>query len=148
MQHKAILFSSLVLVSGAAVAQSAVLEGVAKQAAKDTATSVAPGAVKGVEQAGQVVNQAQQVQQGVQSAPAVLKDQAQDAVKDAAQQKLEQAVPAEVKQGAETLNANKEKVTELKGKVDAAPKSTGEAAKAVKGKAKQKAAAKALDLLN
>ncbi len=147
MQHKAILFSSLVLVSGAAFAQSAVLEGVAKQAAKDTATSVASGAVKGVEQAGQAVNQVQQVQQGVQ-APAVLKDQAQDAVKDAAQQKLEQAVPAEVKQGAETLNANKEKVTELKGKVDAAPKSTGEAAKAVKGKAKQKAAAKALDLLN
>ncbi|MCQ8116889.1 hypothetical protein [Methylomonas rosea] len=148
MQHKAILFSSLVFVSGAAFAQSAVLEGVAKQAAKDTATSVAPGAVRGVEQAGQAVNQVQQVQQGVQSAPAVLKDQAQDAVKDAAQQKLEQAVPAEVKQGAETLNANKEKVTELKGKVDAAPKSTGEAVKAVKGKAKQKAAAKALDLLN
>ncbi|AMK77533.1 MULTISPECIES: hypothetical protein [Methylomonas] len=148
MQHKAILFSSLVLVSGAVFAQSAVLEGVAKQAAKDTATSVAPGAVKGVEQAGQAVNQVQQVQQGVQSAPAVLKDQAQDAVKDAAQQKLEQAVPAEVKQGAETLKANKEKVTELKGKVDAAPKSTGEAVKAVKGKAKQKAAAKALDLLN
>ncbi|OAI08459.1 hypothetical protein [Methylomonas methanica] len=148
MQHKAILFSSLVLVSGAALAQSAVLEGVAKQAAKETATSVAPGAVKSAEQAGQVINQAQQVQQGVQNAPAVLKDQAQDAVKDAAQQKLEQAVPAEVKQGAETLNANKEKVTELKGKVDAAPKSTGEAAKAVEGKAKQKAAAKALDLLN
>ncbi|WP_446808527.1 hypothetical protein ACH50O_14710 [Methylomonas sp. 2BW1-5-20] len=148
MQHKAILFSSLVLVSGAAFAQSAVLEGVAKQAAKDTATSVAPGAVKGVEQAGQAANQVQQVQQGVQSAPAVLKDQAQEVVKDAAQQKLEQAVPAEVKQGAETLKANKEKVTELKGKVDAAPKSTGEAVKAVKGKAKQKAAAKALDLLN
>jgi hypothetical protein len=148
MQHKAILFSSLVLVSGAAFAQSAVLEGVAKQAAKDTATSVAPGAVKGAEQAGQAVNQVQQVQQGVQSAPAVLKDQAQDAVKDAAQQKLEQAVPSEVKQGAETLKDNKEKVTELKGKLDAAPKSTGEVTKAVKGKAKQKAAAKALDLLN
>jgi hypothetical protein len=46
------------------------------------------------------------------------------------------------------LKAGKEAATDLKGKVDVAPKSTGEAAKVVKGKAKQKAAAKALDLLN
>jgi hypothetical protein len=148
MQHKAILFSSLVLVSGAAFAQAAVLEGLATQAAKDSATSVLPAAVSGAEPAGQAVNQAQQVQQGVNSVPAVVKDQAQDAVKDAAQQKLEQAVPAEAKQGLETLKAGKESALDLKGKVDAAPKSTGEAVDLVKGKAKQKAAGKALDLLN
>jgi len=143
MQHKAILFSSLVLVSGAAFAQSAVLEGVAKQAAKDTATAVAPGA----EQANEALQRAQEVKQGVENAPGQLKNQTQEAVKDAAQQKLGQAVPGEVKQGAETLKAGKETAKQLKGKVDAAPKSSGEAAKAVESKAKKKAAEKALDLL-
>jgi len=104
MKNRIILVSSLLMVSGAAFALSPALEGVAKQAA----TAAAPDAVKGAETAVQAVEAAKTVKQGVVNAPAVLKDQAQEAVKDAAQQKVEQAVPAETKPGVETLKAGKE----------------------------------------
>jgi hypothetical protein len=147
MQHKNVFLASLLLISGSAFAESSVLGGIAKQAATNAATAAVPTAVPGATTAVQAVESAGEAKQAVQTAPSVVKDQAQDVVKDAAQQKVEQAVPAEAKQGVETLKAGKEAASDLKGKVDAVPKSTGEATSVVKGKTKEKAAEKALDLL-
>lgn len=147
MQHKNVFLASLLLISGSAFAETPVLGGVAKQAATGVATEAAPAVVPGAGTALQAVESAGAAKQAVQAGPGVVKEQAQDAVKGAVQEKVEQAVPAEAKQGVETLKAGKEAATDLKGKVDAAPKSTGEAAAVVKDKAKEKAAGKALDLL-
>jgi|APLak6261669570_1056073.scaffolds.fasta_scaffold05076_2 hypothetical protein len=147
MRNKAILLSSLLFASGAVLAEQSVLEAAGKQAVKDAATTAAPGVVKGAETANQTLENAKGVKEAVTNAPEAVKEQAQEKVKAAAEEKIKQATPEELKQGAETLKAGKETAKELKGKVDAAPKSSGEAVKAVKGKAKQKAAEKALDLL-
>lgn len=140
MKNKATLFITLLLASGAAKAEQSLLEAAGKQAAKDAATAAAPDAVKGAEAANQALDNAKSLKQGVENAPAAVKEQAQEKVKAAAEEKIKQATPEELKQGAETAK-------QLKGKVDAAPKSSGEAVKAVKHKAKQKAAEKTLELL-
>ncbi|WP_415879860.1 hypothetical protein [Methylomonas sp. TEB] len=140
MQHKNVFLASLLLISGTALAEIPLAGGIAKQAATNALTGAVPSAVPGAANAVEAAGAAGQAQKAVQTAPGVLKDQAQETAKETAQQKVEQAVPAEVKQGAET-------VTDLKGKVDAAPKSAGEATAVVKDRAKQKAAGKALDLL-
>lgn len=140
MPHKNLFLASLLLISGSALAESSLAGGIAKQAATNALTGAASSSVPGAASALEAAGAAGQAKQAVQAAPGLLKDQAQETVKEAAQQKVEQAVPAEVKQGAETLS-------NLKGKVDAAPKSTGEATAVVKDHVKQKAAGKALDLL-
>ncbi len=111
------------------------------KAAQGTAATAVPGAVNGVG------GQAQESKPGVTAAPVAVKDQAQEAGKDAAQQKVQQAVPGEVKQGAETAKAGKDSAEQLKAKVDAVPKSPSDVVKAAKGKAKQKMAEKALGVL-
>lgn len=146
MKNKAIVLSSLLLVSSAVLAEQPVIEA-GKQTVKEAGTVVAPETVKGVEAAGQAVDSAKSVKESVEHAPVAVKEQAQEKVKQAAEEKIKQATPEELKKGAETLKAGKEAANKLKGKVDAAPKSADEAAGAVKAKAKQKAAEKALDLL-
>lgn len=147
MQHKNVFLASLLLISGSAFAETPTLGGIAKQAATGAVTEAAPAVIPGSGTAIPAVESAGAAKQAVQTAPSVVKDQAQDAVKGAVQEKVDQAVPAEAKQGVETLKAGKEAATDLKGKVDAAPKTPGEAAAVVKDKAKEKAAGKALDLL-
>lgn len=143
MRNKMILCSAMLLISAGASAEQSLLQEAGKQEAQAAVTTAAPEAVKNVDAASQTVEQAKELKQSVENAPAAVKDQ----VKDAAKQKLEQATPEQIKQGKEALESGKETVKQLKGKVDAAPKSTGEAVKAAKGKAKQKAAEKALDML-
>jgi hypothetical protein len=46
MRNKVILFSLILVASSSVVAEQGLLEGVAKQAAKDKATEVAPNAVE------------------------------------------------------------------------------------------------------
>ncbi len=140
MQNKAILFGSLLLASTTTFAQSSLLEAAGKQVAKEAVTTAAPQAAQGAATANQALENTKDLKQAAESAPTAVKQQAEEQVKQAAEQQLQQAVPGEIKQGAETAK-------QLKGKVDAAPKSTSEAAKAVKSKAKAKATDKALDLL-
>ena len=135
MLNKTIIFSTLLIASSAVMADNTLLEAAGKQLVKDAATTAAPGAVKSVEAASQAVEAAK----GVANAPAATKTQATEALKNAAEEKLKQAAPQELKQGAETLKAAKQ--------LKDAPKSTDEAVKKVKTKAKQKAAEKAVDLL-
>ena len=135
MLNKTIILSTLLIASSAVMAENSLLEAAGKQLVKDAATTAAPGAVKSVEAASQAVDAAK----GVANAPAAVKTQAADTLKNAAEEKLKQAAPQELKQSAEALKAAKQ--------LKDAPKSTGEAVKNVKVKAKQKAAEKAVELL-
>jgi len=136
MRNKAILFGSFLLVSSSVFAGQSLLEGVAKQAAKDTATAVAPDAVKKVESANQALEDAKNLKKGVENAPDAVKDQLKETLKESVEKKVEQATPEQTKKAVEVLKAGKEKI-------ESAPKST----KAIKSKVKAKAAEKALDLL-
>ncbi|MDD1621505.1 MAG: hypothetical protein LUQ11_08480 [Methylococcaceae bacterium] len=148
MKNRTTLFVTLLLASsGAVMAETSALEAAGKQVAKDAATQAAPGAVKGAESANQTLENAKDLKQSVETAPATAKEQAQEKVKAAAEEKLKQATPEEIKKGEEALKTGKETAKQVKGQVDVAPKSTKEAVKAVEGKTKQKAAEKALDLL-
>lgn len=111
-----------------------------KEAAKQKLQQATPDEVKqGVE----TLEKAKGLKQEYDSMPADAKEQAKDQLKDAAQQKLQETMPEPIKQGTEAV----EKAKELKGTIDTAPKSTDEAVDAVKGKAKEKATEKALELL-
>lgn len=135
MLTKTIILSTLLIASSTVMADNSLLETAGKQLVKDAATTAAPEAVKSVEAA----NQAVEAAKGVANAPAATKTQATEALKNAAEEKLKQATPQELKQSAEALKAAKQ--------LKETPKSTGEAVKKVKTKAKQKAAEKAVDLL-
>lgn len=135
MKNKIILIGSLLLASGSALAETDLLE----KAAKQTAKAAAPGAAKTVESANQALENAK----SVGNVPEAAKKQAEEAVKRSVDQQIEAATPKEAKQAVETVNSGREAAKNLKDKVDAVPKST----KALKQKAKQKAAEKALDLL-
>jgi len=100
-----------------------------------------------IKQGAETLEKVKGLKQGVETSPDALKQQAQEQLKDAATQKLQEATPEEVKQGVETLKSGKETVEQIKGTVDAAPKSADEAVDAATQKAKQKAAEKALELL-
>lgn len=150
MKNKTTLLISLLLATGSALAGQSLLEGATKQLAKDAATSAAPDAVKGAETAKQTLEGTKTLKEtatNAPEAPEAVKQQAQEGAKEAAEQKLEEAAPEPAKQGIETLKSGKEATEELKSKVDTAPKSASEATDAVKGKAKQSATDKALDLL-
>jgi hypothetical protein len=136
MRNKAILFGSFLLVSSSVFAEQGLLEGVAKQAAKDTATVVAPDAVKKGRVCQPNAGKCQKFKKGVENAPDAVKDQLKETLKESVEKKVDQATPEETKKAVEVLKAGKEKV-------ESAPKST----KAVKSKVKAKAAEKALDLL-
>jgi hypothetical protein len=135
MLNKTIILSTLLIASSAVMAENTLLEAAGKQLVKDVATTAVPGAAKTVE----ATNQAIDAAKGVANAPAAVKTQAADALKNAAEEKLKQAAPQELKQTAEALKTLKQ--------LKDATKSTGEAVKNVKAKAKQKAAEKAVELL-
>ncbi|MDD4913936.1 MAG: hypothetical protein PHW13_02705 [Methylococcales bacterium] len=82
----------------------------------------------------------QTLESGQSSQQAAPSGVAETLIKDAAMQKLKQATPAELQQGIDAVN-------QLKGRVNAAPQSGTDAINAVKSAAEQKAAEKALNLL-
>ncbi len=138
MKNKAILFSLMLVASTAVLAEQSLLEGIAKQAVQDKATEVAPDAVKNIEATNEALDKAKSLKQATEIAPDALQDQAKDVVKE----KASAAIPEEVKKAGETVKTGKESAENLKGKVEAAPKST----KALKSKAKHKDIEKALEL--
>jgi hypothetical protein len=140
MKNKAILFSLMLVASTAVLAEQSLLEGVAKQAVQDKATEVAPDAVKNIEATNQALDKAKSLKGAAENAPGALQEQAKEVVKE----KASAALPAEVKKAGETVKTGKESAENLKGKVEAAPKST----KALKSKAKGAATDKALNLLH
>ncbi len=140
MKNKAILFSLMLVASTAVLAEQSLLEGVAKQAVQDKAAVVAPDAVKNIEATNQALDKAKSLKGATELAPDALQDQAKDVVKE----KASAAVPAEVKKAGEAVKSGKESVENLKGKFEAAPKST----KALKSKVKGTATDKALNLLH
>jgi hypothetical protein len=140
MNHKIITLSALLFASSNVLAETSLLEAAGKQLIKDKSTAVAPGAVEKVESAGQAVDNAKAAKSAVETAPEVVTDQATETVKSAAEEKAKAAVPAEATQAVDTVKSGK-------AVMDAAPKSSGEAAEAVKNKASQKATEKAFDLL-
>jgi hypothetical protein len=129
MRNKAILFSLMLVATGSALAEKSLLEGVAKQAVENKAAEVAPDAIEKVDTANQTLNKAKALKGSAEMAPDTLQDQAKD--------KAAGAVPAEAKKTGETVG-------HLKSKVDTEPKST----KAIKSKAKEKTAEKALELVH
>jgi len=128
MKTQAILFSTLLIAAGSTWAGESLLEHAAKQTAVDSVKSAAPAGV----QAGQTVENAK----SLTTAPAVAKEQAEQAIKESVNRKIDNAIPAEAKETAATIKAGKESVGKLKN-----------APKAIKESAKQKAAEKTLELL-
>lgn len=152
MKNNTLLASALFIVSTVVLAEQSLLEGVAKQAAKDTAAAVAPGAVERAEQADQALKDAKQIKENAQKAPDAMKKQAQDTLEETAKQKLEQATPEHVKEGAQAIKSGAETAKQLKGQAENLPKSSSETVKTLKHKTKaeaqKKASEKALELLN
>jgi hypothetical protein len=145
MQIKAIMITSLLLVSSSAMA--GLFDNAAKQLSTDAAKSAAPEAVSKTTQATEALDKAKTLQDSIGSTPDALKEQATEQVKDAAQQKLEQLAPAEAKEGLKSLESGAGKAEELKGQVESLPKSTDAATEAVKDKTKTKALEKTFDLI-
>ena len=75
MHNKAILLGTMLFMSGAAFAEQSLLGGIAEQAAKSTATAVAPEAVKQVEAANQAVKTGKAAVNAVENAPKAIKKQ-------------------------------------------------------------------------
>lgn len=140
MKHKIIMLGAVLLVSGNVLAETSLLEAAGKQLVKDKAPAVAPGAVEKVEAVSGAVDNAEAAKTAIEAAPEGVANQAQEAVKNAAEDKLKAAAPGEATRAVETVKSGK-------AVLDAAPKSTGQAAETVKNKASQKATEKALDLL-
>jgi hypothetical protein len=139
MKNKALLLITLLITSSSVLAEQDAPGNAGKQLLKDTATSVAPKeAVEGIKATGQ------QLKESVKSTPEALKSQAQDIATESAKQKLDEAVPEKAKQGIKTVESGTKAAKKMKGNI---PKSSGEATKAIKGKAKEEAAKKALDIL-
>ncbi|MEN8261005.1 MAG: hypothetical protein ABFS02_10540 [Pseudomonadota bacterium] len=147
MRNNVILFSSFLIVSSSVLAEQGLVEGAAKQLAKDAVTSAAPEAVKSATQASESLEQANDLKESVVNAPDAVKERAQDMAKDAAMQQLKEATPEEVKQGIGAVESGKETAEKLKGQVDSVPKSPDDVTKAIESKAQEKATERALDLL-
>lgn len=143
MRNKAILFGSLLMMSGAALAGENLLEAVTKQLAIDAANSAEPEKAKRAAEAQKILQQTQQLKESVTNAPKAVQEQTLDAAKAAARQRLEQAKPEQIK----AIENGAETVRQLKVQVENAPQTTEKAAEAAKAKAKQKAAEKVLEFL-
>jgi len=145
MRNKALLLITLLIASGSVLAESDLLGNAGKQLLTDTATSAAPKeAVEGVEAAGQKLDDANTLKGAVKSAPDALKGQAQDMATESAKQKLDAAVPESAKEGVKTVEKSTKTAKKMQGMI---PKSSGEATKAIKGKAQEEATNKALDMI-
>ncbi|MGJ0429784.1 hypothetical protein [Methylobacter sp.] len=143
MRNKAILFGSLLMASGAALAGDNLLEAVTKQLAVDAANSAEPEKAKRAAEAQQLLQQAQQLKENVKNTPKAVQEQTLDAAKETARQRLEQAKPEQIK----AIEDGAATVQQLKVQVENAPQATEQAAEAAKTKAKQKAAEKVLEFL-
>ena len=118
---------------------------VATETAKKKPNEAVPEKAKGAEKAtSQTLEDANKLKESVKSAPESLKGQAQDVATETAKKKLNKAVPEKAKQGVKTVEKGTKTAKKLKGKE---PKSSGEATKAIEGKAKEEATKKALDVV-
>lgn len=154
MNNKIILFTGLLLASDLTLAES--LLDSAKQTVKTAETVNAVGSKTPATVQDMAVDAAKEkAKSAVPEAAAVVTEPGksataivQDKVADTAKQKIEQATPAPVKAAVDDVKAGVDKAENLKAKVESAPKTSGEAVKAVKSHAKRKASKKALELLN
>ena len=159
MKNKALLLVTLLIASGSVLAESDTLGNAGKQLLKDTATSAAPKeAVEGTEAASKTLEDANKLKETVKSPTDALKGQAQDIATESAKQTVKEAqdvatesaskklrsVPGKAKESIKTVEKSTKTAKKVKGSI---PKSTGEATKAVKGKAQEEATKKALDTL-
>ena len=145
MRNKALLLVTLLIASSSALAEQDLLGNAGKQLLKDTTRSAVPKeAVGGVEAAGQKVDDANKLKEGVKSAPDAFKGQAQDMATESAKQKLDAAVPEKAKESVKTVEKGTKTAKKMKGKI---PTSSGEATQAIKGKAQEEATKKVLDTL-
>jgi hypothetical protein len=133
MKTQAILLSSMLIAAGSTWAGESLFENTAKQTAVESVKSAAPSGVQQINAAGQTLENAN----SLTTAPAVAKEQAEQAVKESITQKIDTAIPSEAKETTTAIKTGKESVDKLK----ATPKT-------IKEGAKQKAAEKTLDLLH
>ena len=145
MRNKSLLLITLLIASGSVLAGQDLLGNAGKQMLTDTATSAAPkGAVEGVDAAGQKVDDANKLKEGVKNTPDTLKGQAQDMATESAKEKLNAAVPDKAKESVQTVEKGTKTAKKLNAKI---PKSSDEATQAIKGKAQEEATKKALDMV-
>lgn len=145
MRNKALLLVTLLIASGSVLAEQDLPVNAGKQLLKETATSAAPKeAVEATEATSQKLEDANKLKENVKSAPEALKGQAQGVAKETAKQKLNEAVPEKAKQSIKTVEKGTKTAKKMKVKT---PKSSGEATKAIKGKAQEEATKKAIDTL-
>ena len=78
-----------------------------------------------------------------ESAKQTVKEE-QDVATESAQQKAKEAIPGKTKESIKTVEKSTKTAKKVKGSI---PKSTGEATKAVQGKAQEEATKKAVDTL-
>jgi len=145
MQNKALLLITLLIASGSVMAEEGLLGNAGKELMKEKATAVAPtDAVEGVGAAGQKLEAAKTLKEGVSDAPDALKEHAKDMVMDSAKEKATEAVPEKAKEGLKTVESGAKSAKKMKGMM---PSSSGAATKAVKGKVQEEAAKKALKMV-
>ena len=139
MRNKAILFGLILVASSSVLAEQSLLEGAAKQVITDTATNVAPTAVKNLDTANKTLENAKNLSKEAEKAPVTLQDQAKKTAQDSAKKALDAATPEAAKKSVEAVKTGTKTAKNLQEKVDKAPKST----KAIS----KKSAEKALNLL-
>ncbi|WP_305906738.1 hypothetical protein Q9L42_019390 [Methylomarinum sp. Ch1-1] len=132
MGHKAILFSSILLVSGAGWAGQSLLENAARQTARDTLQALSPNAIEKAELTSKRLEYARRLRESVENAPDAVKYRAQESVKASVKQSIQQATPEQL-----------EAARDLKRRLETAPKNREE----IEVMTKQKAAEKVLELL-
>ncbi len=132
MKNKIILLTAFLLASGAASAESPLLEAAGKKMAVDKAAAAAPGLTDKAAVAGEAMDSTKTLKSTTEAAPASVTQQAEGAAKE----QVKTAVPTEAAQSVETVKSGK-------AVMDAAPHSSGAVTEAVKGEA----AKKSLDML-
>lgn len=144
MQNKALLLITLLITSGSVMAEEGLLGNAGKELMKEKVTAAIPTeAVDGVGAAGQKLEAAKAMKDGVSNAPDAMKDHAKDMMMDSAKEKVTEAVPEKAKEGVKTVESGAKSAKKMKGMM---PSSSGAATKAVKGKVQEEAAKKALKM--
>ncbi|MGJ0486888.1 MAG: hypothetical protein ACR65R_20470 [Methylomicrobium sp.] len=99
------------------------------------------------EAANQALKDAKQIKDTAKNVPESVKNQATETLKVTARQKLEEATPEQLKQGANAVKSSAETAKQVKAQAKNLPESSKQAVKQTKHKAKKRAAEKALELL-
>ncbi|MGI2325521.1 MULTISPECIES: hypothetical protein [Methylococcus] len=124
------------------------LDEVGKQLLRDAATKAAPReAVEGAKTVEDAAGQANELKESAKSAPAAVKGQLQKAATESARRQVEEVVPEQAKEGMRVVESTAKSAKSIKKRVEAAPKSAGEASQAAKDKVREEATKKALDML-